>query len=147
MEIDVEIPEAGGEGVMVAAGSHFGGWSFYFHHGRPTAFASISPLPLPGNQTRVMADKALSAGTHKVGYEFQPAGEGGTLRISVDGEQVASAEIANRPKMLAGNGETFDTGRDTNVPVSPDYQAEGGFNGDIRKVDVKVSIPSQPGTH
>jgi hypothetical protein len=43
--------------------------------------------------------------------------------------------------MVAGNGETFDTGRDSNVPVSPDYQREGVFTGELDKVTVTMKMP------
>ncbi len=144
LEAEVEVPPEGGEGVIVAAGSHFGGWSFYLDQGRPTAFASITPLPLPGAQTRVAADRALEAGLHTLRFDFGFKGEGGDLTISVDGEKVASGTITQRPRILAGNGETFDTGRDTNVPVSPDYEKEGPFNGSINKVKVTVKMPQLP---
>ena len=65
------------------------------------------------------------------------------MSIFVDGKKVAYGHIAKRPKMLAGNGETFDTGRDTNVPVSPDYSHEGVFNGQINKVEVKLKLPAK----
>jgi arylsulfatase len=141
LEAELEIPPGGGEGVIAAAGSHFGGWSFYLDDGRPVAFASISPLPLPGAQSRITSDRALTPGRHKLRFDFEFAGEGGVLTIAVDGESVASGKVARRPRILAGNGETFDTGRDTNVPVSPDYTAEGPFNGELTRVDVRVKMP------
>ncbi len=142
IEVDVRIPEGGAEGVLVAAGSKFGGWSFYLDEGKPTAYASKSGLPLEGAQSRVAAKSALKPGAHKVKYDFQITGPGGVMTISVDGEQVAEGEIAKRPLMLAGNGETFDTGRDTNVPVAPDYDREGVFTGEIDKVTVKLQMPN-----
>jgi len=143
IEADVDVPAAGGAGVIMAAGSKFGGWSFYLRDGKPVGYASSSGLPLPGAQSRVAADQPLAPGKHLVKYEFSPKGkDGGDLGIYVDGAKVASGPITLRPKMMAGNGETLDTGRDTNVPVSPDYQGEGVFNGQIHKVEVTVKIPS-----
>lgn len=146
LQAEIEVPPGGGEGVIVAAGSQFGGWSFYLDGGRPVAFASVSPLPLPGMQSKVVADRVLSPGRHIIGFEFTMAGDGGTLTITVDGETVATGPVERRPKILAGNGETFDTGRDTNVPVSPDYSGENAFNGSIGKVAVSVKMP-QMKTH
>ena len=147
LEAEVEIPQQGGEGVITAAGSKFGGWSFYLHEGRPVAYASVSGLPLPGAQSRVSADQALDPGPHLITFDFNANRKaGGTLTILVDGKEVARGTIAKRPQMLAGNGETFDTGRDTNVPVSPDYQREGVFNGRIKRVEVKLKMPAlKPG--
>jgi len=148
LEADVDVGAGGGEGVIAAAGSKFGGWSFYLQQGYPVAYASVSGLPLPGAQSRVAASRRLSPGRHHIEYDFAVAGgPGGTLTISVDGEEVASGPIATRPRMLAGGGESFDTGRDTNVPVSPDYQREGIFTGRINKVEINFKIPSQGVAH
>lgn len=138
VEAQIHVPEQGGSGVILAAGSYFGGWSFYLQDGKPVAYAAASPLPLPGMQSRVEAPTALSAGTHNVLFDFDMAGEGGAMTISVDGEQVAKGQIDKRPIRLAGSGETLDTGRDTNVPVSRDYKHEGVFNGEIKKVQINV---------
>jgi len=148
LEADVEIPTDGGQGVIVAAGSKYGGWSFYLDEGKPVAYASVSGLPLPGAQSRVAGSQPLSPGRRRIKYDFNITGDaGGSLSIFVDGKEVASGPIARRPKMLAGNGETFDTGRDTNVPVSPDYQREGEFNGQINKVEVRLKLPAQRAGH
>ncbi len=148
LEADVEVPGEGGQGVITAAGSKFGGWSFYLQQGKPVAYASVSGLPLAGAQSRVVADETLSPGRHRIKYDFDASsGPGGTLTIFVDGKEVASGPIARRPRMLAGNGETFDTGRDTNVPVSPDYQREGVFNGKINKVEINLKMSADRAIH
>lgn len=146
IEAEVRVPEGGAQGVMVAAGSKFGGWSFYLDQGRPVAYASVSGLPLPGAQSRIAADAALAPGAHDVVFDFDATSPlGGTLTITVDGEAVASGEVAQRPRMVAGNGETFDTGRDSNVPVSPDYELEGVFTGELDKVTVTLKMPGAGG--
>jgi arylsulfatase A-like enzyme len=143
IEAQIEVPLQGGSGVIVAAGSYFSGWSFYLQEGKPVAYAAVSPLPLPGMQSRIEAPAPLSVGAHTLRYDFDIAGEGGTLTISVDGAEVASGQVAKRPHILAGNGEFFDTGRDSNDPVSRDYQREGVFNGEIRKIQVQVRMPQR----
>lgn len=143
LEAEIEVPEGGGDGVIVAAGSYFSGWSFYLNDGKPVAYAAVSPLPLTGMQSRVAATEPLTAGSHKVTYDFTPNRDGvsGVVTISVDGNQVAEGPIAKYPHILAGNGETFDTGSDTNVPVSREYENGGVFNGEIRRVEVKIKLP------
>ncbi len=139
IEADINVPANGANGVIVAAGSWFGGWSFYLRDGKPTAFAAASNLP--GMQTRIEAPNPLAAGNSVVRYEFTPSGEGGTLTILVNGAQVASGQIAHRPMMMAGTAETFDVGRDSGVPVTDDYSNEGIFTGDIKKVEVNLKPP------
>jgi arylsulfatase len=67
------------------------------------------------------------------------------MHISVNGAEVARSDFAKRPSVLAGGGETFDIGRDRNAPVSDEYQDEGVFTGDIRKVEVDVKLPAGAG--
>lgn len=139
---EVEIPEEGGEGVIVAAGSYFGGWSFYLDEGRPVALTAVSPLQ--GRQYSVSGPGPLSPGHHLLRFDFEPGQNGGIMTVFVDGEQVARDTMPERPQVMAGNGETFDIGRDTRTPVSTDYQDEGEFNGRIRKIQASVSLPKIP---
>ena len=113
--------------MIVAAGSLFGGWSFYLKDGRPVAYAAVTQLP--GQQFRVAAEKPLAVGPNKLRFDFEAAGQGGVMRISVNGTEIAHGELPMRPRTLAGLGETFDIGRDSNTPVSDEYQDEGVFTG------------------
>ncbi len=140
IEADVVVPESGGQGVLVAAGSYFGGWSFYLSEGRPAAVASVSPLP--GGESRVIASERLDAGPHTLRLDFTPSGHGGTARLAVDGRSVAEGAIDERPLVLAGGGETFDTGRDTNDPVSRAYDGRDVFDGEIERIVVELRLPT-----
>jgi arylsulfatase len=140
LEAELGIPERGANGVIVAAGSHFGGWSFYLEDGKPVAYAAASHLP--GKQFRVAANKQLATGPNKLRFEFTPAGAGGVVTIAVNGNEVARETIASYPHMMAGTSETFDIGRDANGPVSDAYRNEGIFTGDIKRVQVDMKMPS-----
>ncbi len=143
IEAELEIPRGGADGVIVAAGSHFGGWSFYLQDGKPVAHAAASQLP--GMQTRIAAGEALPQGTVRLRYDMQFDGaDGGVLTISIDGREVAKGRIEHRPHTMAGNGETFDTGLDSNTPVTDDYDDGGRFSGEIRRVEVKLTMPNRP---
>jgi arylsulfatase len=140
LDADIQV-DNNANGVIFAAGSAFGGWSFYLVDGYPVATASVSPLP--GGATRLAAKEPLSAGTHSLRYEFMPSGTGGTLTLSVDGATLMSGSIKDRPLMMAGNGESLDSGRDTNDPVTQEYQHEGYFTGVINKITLRTLMPAQ----
>lgn len=133
---EIEVPKQGASGVLVAAGSHFGGWSFYLMDNVPVAQASLSPFP--EGQARLTSGTPLSPGKHSVRFDFKPQGGGGILRILVDGEQQFEGSIDQRPLVMAGLGETFDTGRDSNVSVSSDYTNQGVFSGNINRITVEM---------
>ncbi|NND67622.1 MAG: arylsulfatase [Halioglobus sp.] len=145
LEAQIVVPAGGANGVLAAAGSHFGGWSFYLHDGRPVAMNAVSPLP--GGRSQVVADGALSPGEHKLRFEFTPRGDGGDMIIVVDDNEVARGELTQRPRIMAGLGETFDTGRDTLVPVSTDYTDEGVFDGELKSVKVRIPMPGRGQKH
>lgn len=140
LEADLEIPTTGADGVIVAAGSQFGGWSFYLKDGKPVAFSAATQLP--DEQSRVAADTAVPAGPAKLRFEYMPAARGGSMTISVDGAEVARGSIARTARNMAGLGETFDTGRDTNVAVSRDYSDGGAFTGRINRIEINVRMPA-----
>ena len=134
-----------------------GNWTYTLDNSDPTVQALSGGETLADSFTAVSADGTSQVvsititGTNDsavIGGDIAGAvteesslTDSGTLTISVDGETIASGEVAQRPRMVAGNGETFDTGRDTNVPVSPDYQREGAFTGELDKVTVKLKMP------
>ncbi len=139
--IEAELQDGGEgiEGVVLALGSKFGGWSFYVDDGRPVAFQSFSEIP--ENQFRVTGDP-LPAGDVTLRYEFTYDGggrnKGGTMRIFVNGEPAGEGRIEKTIRLPAGFSETFDTGRDTGEQVSPDYVDGGVLQGDLSKLTVHL---------
>jgi len=137
---NVSVPDDKATGVLVAAGSWFGGWSFYLKDGRPAAFEAFSQKPQ--EQYRVISPRALQAGPAVIRYDFAydggGLGRGGIMHISVNGEEVAQGRIERTITLPAGNGETFDIGWDTGTPVTADYPDLGRYPGDIAKVDVHL---------
>jgi arylsulfatase len=140
IEADIEVPKNDANGVILAAGSLFGGWSFYLKDGKPVAYAAASQLP--DDQFRIAAANPLATGKNKLRFEFDTNNSGvGTLVISANGEEIARGDVPRYAHFMAGLGETFDIGRDSNAPVSDDYQNEGQFTGEIQHVQVDVKIP------
>lgn len=142
---EIEIPQDGAEGVIFAAGSSFGGWAFYIKEGRPHVAAAHSPLP--GGEHKVSAADALLPGKHTLTYQVVWKGEGASVEIDADGKQIAKALIDKRPLTPAGAGEFFETGRDSHVQVSSDYEQGGQFSGIIHKVTIDIQLPQHRSTH
>jgi arylsulfatase A-like enzyme len=136
---DLVVPENGGNGVIVALGSKFGGWSFYLQDGKPVALMAATQLP---NDTfRVASDTALPAGPVQLRYDFDFDGgfnAGGTLRISIDGREVAQGRIARTLSKLPEMTDTFDVGFDADTQVSADYANGGHLDAEVSKVEVQI---------
>jgi arylsulfatase A-like enzyme len=136
---DVAIGEGERNGVLLAYGSWFGGWSFYLDDGVPVALHATSQKP--DDQFTVVADRALPPGSATVEFVFDYDGgglrRGGEMHILIDGEEAGAGRIERQTIVAAGLGETFDIGRDTGVPVARQPEGQVPFEGEIRRVEVE----------
>lgn len=138
---DVDIPPKGGNGVLIASGGAFGGWSFYLRDGRPAAIQIASQQPR--DQFRVQSSKRIKAGPARITFAFtrdpqDTAGRGGNLSISVDGVQAAAGRFERVADFQAEATETFDIGNDTGTMVAQEYAANPRFDGTINKIVVHI---------
>jgi len=128
---------AGGNGVILAQGGRFGGWSLYLKDGKPTYTYNYLGL----QRTTIAAREALPAGKTNIRFEFAydggGMGKGGTGTLSVDGRQVATGRIERTQAFLFSLDETADVGVDGATPVVEDYGSlHGRFNGKIDRVTI-----------
>ena len=141
IKADIDVPQRGASGVILAAGSWFGGWSFYLKNGTPTVSTAASNYP--GQQARIAADKPLSAGKHGLEFDFTPGKNGnGTVTILDNGAEIGKGDIDPAPQIIAGVAESVDIGRDSGVPVTDDYSNEGVFTGTIQRVQFDSKFSS-----
>ena len=136
---DVEVPAGGGEGVILAQGGRFGGWSLYLKDGKPT----YSYNYLGMQRSSVTAQDPLPAGKATVRLEFAydggGMGKGGVGTLYVNDQQVGSGRIERTQAMIFSADETADVGIDGATPVVEDYRTpRGQFSGKIGKVTVSV---------
>jgi arylsulfatase len=136
---DVEIPQGGANGVILAQGGRFGGWSLYFKDGRPIYTYNFLGL----QRFSVAAAQAAPAGKATIRFEFAYDGgglaKGGLGTIFVNGTKVAEGRIERTQPYIFSADETADVGEDDATPVTEDYKAyDNKFTGKILKVTVDV---------
>jgi arylsulfatase len=136
---DVEIPEGGANGVILAQGGRFGGWSLYLKDGKPVYCYNFLGL----EESKVEAPQALPAGkaTIRMNFDYDGGGlgKGGTATILVNGEKVASGRIERTHPMIFSADETAGVGEDDATPVTADYkERDNTFTGKIHKVTIDV---------
>jgi arylsulfatase len=134
---DVEIGVDGAEGVLVAQGGRFGGFSLYMHGGRlhyTTNFAGIE-------RTTVSSPQPLAAGRYLVGVALEPAGGNGMRAELLIGSDVVAAVEAPRtaPFRFALAGEGLCCGYDDGTPVADVYESPFAFTGAIHEAVIDVS--------
>ena len=136
---DVDVPKGAANGVILAQGGRFGGWSLYVKDGRP-AFV-YNYLGLTSNTIR--SARALGAGKASVRMDFDydggGLGKGGAVTLSINGEPVGSGKLERTQAMIFSADETAGVGQDDATPVTSDYkERDNAFTGKIVKVVVNV---------
>jgi arylsulfatase len=137
---EVEVPQGGGNGTILAQGGRFGGWALYVKDGVPAYDYNFLGL----QRTSVASSKPLAPGKHTIRYEFAYDGggpaKGGTGTLLVDGEKVAEGRIAVTQPGIFSADETADVGIDLGTPVVEAIGSEGKsrFTGRIPKVTIDV---------
>jgi arylsulfatase len=137
---EVDVPQDGGTGTILAQGGRFGGWSLYVKDGVPAYDYNFLGL----QQTSIAAGKPLAPGKATVKFDFAydggGPGKGGVGTLYVNGEKVAEGRIEHTQGGLFSADETADVGIDLGTPVVEAIGAEHAskFSGHIPKLTVEV---------
>jgi arylsulfatase len=136
---EVEIPQAGAEGMLNTLGGRFGGYGLYVLKGKPVFTYNLLSL----ERFRWEGQDAIPPGKHTITFDFKYDGpglaKGGTGVLSVDGKQVDSRKIPHTIPALMTIDESFDVGVDTRTSVDDkDYQPPFRFTGKLDKLTIKL---------
>jgi hypothetical protein len=136
----VELRDGNTNGVIIAQGGRFAGWTLYMKDGKVHHEYNFFGV----ERTNIADPSALSAGKHEIKYEFIPdapkPGTAGRCILFVDGKQVAQGHIPKTVPFAFSGDEGADVGLDAETAVSDDYkQGDNDFTGTIVKVTVDVS--------
>jgi arylsulfatase A-like enzyme len=141
---DIEVPNENADGVIVAQGGAFGGWSLYLNGGVPLHCYNLLGL----NRVKAVGTDPLTPGNHQVRVEFVYDGEGiakgGDTTLFVDGTAVGSARQEASIPMLFSGDETLDVGVDYGSSVSDDYTPDTSrFAGTVNWVQLDQGTDDQ----
>lgn len=120
---DIDVTDAGASGVLMAQGSRFGGHSLFLKDGRVCYSYNFLGI----DESQIVAAETIATGQHSIIAEFAKDGEDppgvaqGTLRLTVDGSEVATGTLRTQPGKFSLAGEGLAVGRDTADPVSKEY--------------------------
>ncbi|MGO9831345.1 MAG: sulfatase-like hydrolase/transferase, partial [Myxococcaceae bacterium] len=143
---EVEVPEGGGDGMIVTDGGRFGGYGLYLLKGQPVFTYNLVML-ITARWAAPIGTPPLAAGKHTIVFDFKYDGPGiaksGTGVLKVDGKELRALTVPKTIPFLIPPCETFDIGVDTRSGVNDlDYQVPFRFNGKIDKVTFHLG-PSQ----
>jgi len=136
---EVEIAEAGANGVILAQGGRFGGWSLYLKDGTPTYTYNFLGL----QRFNIAASQPIASGKTVIRFEFAydggGIGKGGLGTLSVNGQKVAEGRIEHTHCCVFSLDDTADVGADGGTPVTEDYKEDDGkFTGTIDRVTIDL---------
>jgi arylsulfatase len=136
---EVTIPPSGGNGVIIAQGGRFGGWSLYMKGGRLFYVHNL----VGRFRYSVASSQRVAPGKATLRYEFTydggGPGKGGKGALLVNGAKVGEGRIERTtPNTFAMEGA--DVGMDLATPVTEEYPQRGNaFNGTVEKVTIDVA--------
>jgi arylsulfatase len=130
----VDLPEEGASGVILAAGSRFGGYVLYMEDGRLAYEYNFGEV-----RYRAIGDAPVEAGRRSLAWRFVRTGpRRGAGALFVDGASVATIDLPDTwPYTVAQAG--VHCGRDEGSTVSDRYAAPFAFTGTIDRVVVAVA--------
>jgi arylsulfatase A-like enzyme len=150
---EVEVPQGGGEGMIVTQGGRFGGYGFYVLQGKPVFTWNLVDL----KRVKWQGPEVLSPGKHTLEFDFKYSGlgmgtiafnnmsgigRGGSGVLKVDGKAVATQTMEHTLPLILQWDENFDVGADTGTPVDDkDYQVPFTFTGKLNKLTLTIDRP------
>jgi arylsulfatase len=134
-----DVPATGADGVILAQGGRFSGWSLYVKNGRP-AYAYNW---LGRAQYRIGGTDPLQPGSVTLRYDFTydggGRGKGGSGALFVNGRKVAEGRIERTIPNVFSPDEGATVGVDDETAVTDDYRERNNrFAGRLRKIVVEV---------
>ncbi|WP_140416620.1 sulfatase-like hydrolase/transferase, partial [Arthrobacter globiformis] len=135
----VDIPEGGGDGVLIAQGGRFGGWSLYVVDG----YLSYAHNCYGRDLYTVRSDERLEAGPQELTFGFQydggGIGRGGEVRLAAGGKVVGKGRVEQTTAYYFSFDETLNVGVDRGTPVTDDYlPVHNAFTGTIETVRIDL---------
>ena len=140
---DIEIPQETAQGVIIAQGGRFAGWSLYVKDGKLKYCYNW----LDRERYTIESKDTLPPGKVTVKFEFNydggGVGKGGTGQLFTSTiKRLPTAESSKLIPFIFSGDETEDVGEDLGTPVSEDYkEGDNKFTGTIDKVTIAVTPP------
>ena len=143
---DIEVL-TGTNGVVVAQGGRFGGWSLYVVGNVPHYAYNFVGRDL----TVVRGREPMAPGRHDLVVRFEydggPPGSGAEVSLEVGGTSSGSGRIPVTTAFYFSFDETFNVGVDLGTPVIDDYPpVRNRFEGLIHRVRFDLDDVADPGS-
>ncbi len=149
----IDVPQGGGEGMIVTSGGRFAGYGFYLLKGKPVWLWNLVDL----ERIKWEGQDVLTPGKHTVEFDFKYDGLGagtlafndfsglgrpGTGTLKVDGKIVDQKTMPKTLPMILQWDESFDIGSDTLTGVNDaDYTPPFALTAKLDKLTIRIDRP------
>jgi arylsulfatase len=140
----VEIPAGGAEGVLVSQGGVDGGFTLFVKDGKLRYTYNY----VAERRFEIVSDKDVPSGRHALSFEFEPTGKAeplkgkgtpGKAKLLIDGKPAGGGELPVTIPIAMGLAAGVSVGSDPGAPVTDEYQPPFAFTGTIERVVYDVS--------
>ena len=137
---DLDVPASGAEGTIITHGGMVGGYGLFVRDGKPTFVYNY----LDVDRYTITGKQALPSGKVQLRLDFDYTGKPGelgkaaTVRMSVNGANVAEGQIPRTIPLQISLSEGMDIGEDIGSTVDFNYKPPFAFTGTIGKVTVDL---------
>ena len=141
---EVLLPDGEANGVIVAQGGNFGGWSLYTRDGHLKFCYNLFGI----QRFYTQSTSVLPSGKHQVRMEFAYDGgglaKGGGVTLYLDGKAIGEGRVEMTQPLIYSMDETLDVGRESGSLVAEDYTSQTSkFNGKINWVQLDQGVDDQ----
>jgi arylsulfatase A-like enzyme len=135
----VMVPKSGANGVIIAQGGRFNGWSLYAKDGKLKYCYNLLGIKL----FYAESEQTIPPGQQQLRMEFKYDGgglaKGGNVLLYLGGRKVGEGRVDATVPMAFSADETCDIGKGTGSAVSPDYDPKDNeFSGEINWVQIDL---------
>jgi arylsulfatase len=140
----VDIPAGGAEGVLVSQGGVDGGFTLFVKGGKLRYTYNY----VAERRFEIVSDKDVPSGRHALSFEFEPTGKAeplkgkgtpGKAKLLIDGKPAGGGDLPVTIPIAMGLAAGVSVGSDPGAPVTDEYQPPFPFTGTIERVVYDVS--------
>ncbi|MFW7381542.1 MAG: hypothetical protein ACOH5I_22230 [Oligoflexus sp.] len=134
--ISVRLGSVAADGVIVAVGGRFGGYSLFVQDKRMHYTHNF----IGDAQYDIVASEDLPDGPVNLRFKFEKTGEyQGIGKLYIDDRLVGQGELPKLTPIMYSPYDTFDISEDSGSPVSSRYESPFPYSGIIEHVEVKLN--------
>ncbi|QDU89313.1 hypothetical protein Pla175_27020 [Pirellulimonas nuda] len=136
---DVEIPEAGAEGMLITQGGRFAGYGLMIKDGKLVYHYNLVGVErfTIASDERLPAGKVALKAVYKTDADKPLAGADVTLYAG--GKQIGKGRVEKSIPNRVTLDETLDIGFDTGAPVMDGYDMPFDFTGRLKAVTIELN--------